>query len=99
MTNSNKSTTPDGWTQTITQENNEQQILEAYQRRRDGLVLALEKGVVTGSKYSIAALPENWRDDNQPIRQYGDNGYLWEGDSIATGKSELETTMKTLERN
>lgn len=86
----------DGWRQVLAEDNSDAQILEAYQRLPDGLVLALEEGVVTGNRYSIAALPENWRDDNQPIREYGDNGYLWEGDDIDTGKEELETAMETL---
>lgn len=87
---------PDEWSQTIASGESDSHVLEAYQRT-DGLVLAIEEGTVTGSRYAITALPENWRDDNQPIRRYGDGGYLWEGDDIDTAKEELEMILADTE--
>jgi len=54
------------------------------QRRRDGLVLAVEKG--TGGRnqgpFTVVALPENFPDDDRPIRRYGDDGTIWDGHSL-----------------
>ena len=81
---------PDGWTEIDTEF--EQQIA-AYQRRRDGLVLSLESGV-TSDKYDVAALPENFANDNQAIPMYGDSGYIYSGDSLEDAESDLTEWME-----
>ena len=84
---------PDEWTQTVSPEDTDGYILEAYQRG-DGLVIAVEEGTVSEGRYAVTALPENWRDDNQPIRRYGDDGYFWTGDDINTAKTELQRILE-----
>jgi hypothetical protein len=72
---------PEGWTEVDTAFDQQH---HAFMRGRDGLVLSVEEGTVGRSKgrYAVAALPENFRDDNQPIRSYGDSGYIHTGDDL-----------------
>lgn len=65
---------PDGWSQVDSGESH--QIEEAYQRVSDGLVISVERGTTNESEYSATFLPENFKDDNQPLRSYGDDRYL-----------------------
>lgn len=69
---------PDGWVNLG--DPDETQMLNEWQCRRNGLVLMLERAT-TRDRFAVSALPENWRDDNQPIRFVGDGGYLYSGDS------------------
>lgn len=86
---------PDGWTQV---ETGFHQQLHAFQRRRDGLVISVEEGTVgrRHGRYAVAALPQNFRDDNQAIRRFGDNGYIHTGDDR---DEALEAALDWMEEN
>lgn len=85
-------TAPKGWN-SIGTEFEQQEY--AFQRSRDGLVISIERGV-TQDKYSVSFLPENFHEDNQVIRSYGDSGYLYSGDSL---EDALERTKEWMKNN
>jgi hypothetical protein len=82
---------PEGWTKIGTEF--EQQIA-AYQRRRDGLVLSIEKATTT-DKYAVSFLPRNFQQDNQVIQSYGDSGYLYSGNSREDAFEKAKEWMET----
>jgi hypothetical protein len=98
---------PDGWTKLdpddYTRENGNPfyHFRGLLQRRRDGLVLAVEKG--TGGRnrgaFMVVALPENFPDDDRPIRRYGDNGVIWDGDSLDEAIDAAENWAEDNPRN
>lgn len=55
--------------------------LRVWRRGRDGLVLAVEERSHR-SQYVAVVLPENYQDDNVPIRRYGDRGVVEESDDL-----------------
>jgi hypothetical protein len=83
---------PDGWTEVDTEFGQQER---AFQRRRDGLVVSIERGT-TSDQYAVSFLPQNFAEDNQAIRSYGDNGYLYSGDSL---NEALEEAAEWMEEN
>lgn len=83
-------TVPDGWSEIST---GFEQQEHAFQRGRDGLVLSIEKGVAL-DKYAVSFLPENFYEDNQVVKSYGDNGYLYSGDSFDEAVEKAEVWMR-----
>jgi len=53
-----------------------------------------KKGTTHGNKYAVTALPQNFRDDDRPIRSYGDGGYIWEGDDIDAARAAMTDWKK-----
>lgn len=86
---------PDGWTE-IDTEFGQQEY--AFQRRRDGLVVSVEHGT-TSDRYAVSFLPENFAQDNQAIRSYGDDGYLYSGDSLDDAVEEAVEWMAENPKN
>jgi hypothetical protein len=93
-TSSTDTDNTDAWVDHDISDVDSPQYIEAAQRRRDGLVLMLEKGTTHGNKYAVTALPQNFRDDDRPIRSYGDGGYIWEGDDIDTARAAMTDWKK-----
>lgn len=73
--------TPDGWTE-IDSEFGQQ--LQAFQRRRDGLVVSIEQGTATYAEFSAVTLPQNFHEDNQPIDHITEDDDLGEVEERAT---------------
>jgi len=71
---------PDGWSEMDTEF---EQQLQAFQRRRDGLVVSVEKHTSPDGEYSVVTLPENFVDDNSVIDWITDNDSRTEADSSA----------------
>lgn len=61
---------PDGWTEIETAF---QQQKQAFQRRRDGLVVSIEFGTAHNYDWSGVTLPENFAEDNQTIDRIHDS--------------------------
>ena len=61
---------PDGWTEVETAFHQQKQ---AFQRRRDGLVVSIERGTAHRVDWSAVTLPRNFREDNQTIDQIHDS--------------------------
>lgn len=87
-------TVPDGWTEVSTEFGQQER---AFQRRRDGLVVSVEQGT-TSDKYAVSCLPQNFQNDNQPIRSYGDDGYLYSGGSLDEALSQAREWMDSNQR-
>lgn len=87
---------PEGWSEIDVED--ETQLLRGFQRRSDGLVLTVEE-YTTDKRYSSAFLPENFQQDNQPIRQYGDGGYLKSSDSLEEVKEAVQEWMENNKRD
>lgn len=81
---------PDGWSHIDTEFG---QQIDAFQRQTDGLVVSIERGT-TGHKYAVSFLPENFPQDNQAIQSYGDDGYLYTGESEDAAFEEAEDWMQ-----
>lgn len=81
---------PDGWTELETEFGQQEY---AFQRRRDGLVLSIERGT-THDKFAVSFLPQNFHEDDRPVRSYGDDGYLYSGDSLAEAADEAQEWME-----
>lgn len=81
---------PDGWTEVDTEFEQQER---AFQRGRDGLVVSIERGTVTGAMYAVTFLPENFHEDDRPISSYGDDGQLYTGDSLDEALAEAEEWM------
>lgn len=91
--------TPDGWNRIETEFH---QQIAAFQRRRDGLVLSIEKGTAqrTMGCYAVTFLPENFQDDNQPIQSYGNGGYLvFDGGDLDAARDAAVEWMKANPRD
>lgn len=58
--------TPNGWAEL---ESTDDYQLQAFQRRRDGLVLSVERGTTSHrrGKHTAVTLPQNYHEDNQVI--------------------------------
>lgn len=61
---------PDGWTEIDTEFTQQKQ---AFQRRRDGLVMSIEFGTAHRVDWSASTLPQNFVDDNQIIELIHDS--------------------------
>lgn len=69
------------------------QQLRAYQRRRDGLVLSIERGTTswrTDDPYAVNTLPENFYNDSQVIDQIG---------TTSTEEKAVEMAHEFMEEN
>lgn len=86
---------PDGWTKVKDADDSDAiQLRDVYQRRRDGLVVAIERNVLDSYEWAATALPENYYNDNQPIRRYGDNGYVAKADDESVCRKAAWEWMK-----
>lgn len=83
--------TPEGWNRIDVED--EVQMLKGFERKRDGLVLSIEKNT-TKKRYAASFLPRNFRQDNQVIRSYGNDGYLIESDSLEEVEKEAQEWME-----
>jgi hypothetical protein len=81
---------PDSWTELSTKFAQQEY---AFQRRRDGLVLSVEEGT-TSDRYAVSFLPQNFDQDNQPIRSYEENGYLYSGPSLDVALEKAQEWMQ-----
>ena len=84
---------PDGWSYSlkpdeIERDHNADPMLlhtvEHLQRRRDGLVVSIE---VKASEHQAILLPQNWRQDNQPLLHY-DNPEVHNGMVVTASSLE-----------
>lgn len=86
---------PDGWSEVSTEYGHE---TNAYQRTRDGLVLAIERGIHEPAEYAVVALPENRREDTVPVRHIGDRGYLGYAEEESAAKKIAHDWMEQNKR-
>lgn len=64
-----------------------------FQRMTDGLIVSVESDL-TEDDFAVVFLPRNFMDHNAVIQEFGDEGYLYSGDSLSDAIEEAKIWME-----
>lgn len=64
-----------------------------FKRKTDGLLISIESDL-TEDDFAVVFLPRNFMEHNALIREFGDDGYLYSGDSLSDAIQEAMIWME-----
>lgn len=64
-----------------------------FQRMTDGLTVSVEHDI-TEDDFAVVFLPRNFMEHNAVIQEFGDEGYLYSGDSLSDAIEEAIIWME-----
>lgn len=65
-----------------------------FQRMTDGLIVSVESGDTSKDDFAVVFLPRNFMEHNAVIQEFGDEGYLYSGDSLSEAIEEAKIWME-----